>query len=85
MDTRLMQEALRWIFWGVVYLAVALVAVIVALGHLAAVFPAPARWAVLGVFLYGLVLDARTKARRTPPQARPPSGGDLTPVGPRGL
>lgn len=73
-----MQQALRWIFWGLVYLAVALTAMVVSLGMLGPYFSAEVRWVIFGVFLYGIALDAKHKAGGGGQSGnRPPSGGEL--------
>ena len=83
--TGMMQEALRWIFWGILYLAIVLVAMIISFGMLTPYFPNPVRWAIFATFLYGIALDVRTKAgSRTPSKPGPPSGGDLEPSHARG-
>ena len=59
--TPVMVEALRWITWGLVYLAVTLTALVLIVGST----PVPVwlRWVMLGVIVSGLALDARSKWR----------------------
>ncbi|WP_030528913.1 hypothetical protein LG324_06420 [Phycicoccus jejuensis] len=61
MDT--ITSALRWTFWSLVYLAAALVAMIVSLGMAGPYLPLPLRFALLGVFYVGIALDVRHKLR----------------------
>jgi hypothetical protein len=56
-----MVEALRWVTWGIVYLAVVLTAAVLLLGALP--LPVWLRWGMLGVIVWGLALDARAKWR----------------------
>ena len=78
--TGMFNEALRWIFWGILYLGIVLVAIVMFLGKMAPYVPAPVRWAMLGVFVWGIVLDARTKAGGRRSHGEPPQDGDLAPV-----
>ena len=59
--TGLMVEALRWITWGLVYLAVTLTALVLIVGSTP--LPVWLRWVMLGVIVSGLALDARSKWR----------------------
>ncbi|MBM6402686.1 hypothetical protein JQN72_00310 [Phycicoccus sp. CSK15P-2] len=80
MGTQMVNEALRWIFWGLLYLAVTLTSMVFFFGVLSGHVSGPVRWAMLGVFLFGIALDIRQKVRRrreTP--RRPPGGGHLAP------
>jgi hypothetical protein len=56
-----MVEALRWITWGIVYLAVTLTALVLLVGSTP--LPVWLRWVMLGVIVSGLALDARSKWR----------------------
>jgi hypothetical protein len=56
-----MVEALRWITWGIVYLAVTLTALVLIVGSTP--LPVWLRWVMLGVIVSGLALDARSKWR----------------------
>jgi hypothetical protein len=55
-----MVEALRWLWWGLVYLLAVTVALVLIVGALPGL-PVWARWAMLGVILWALALDARAK------------------------
>ena len=59
--TPVMVEALRWITWGLVYLAVTLTALVLIVGSTP--LPVWLRWVMLGVIVSGLALDARSKWR----------------------
>lgn len=59
--TPVMVEALRWITWGIVYLAVTLTALVLIVGSTP--LPVWLRWVMLGVIVSGLALDARSKWR----------------------
>ncbi|NHA67587.1 hypothetical protein [Phycicoccus flavus] len=81
MTSDVMNAAIRWVFWGILYLTTVLVAVLLFLGSFAPYVPGPLRWAMLGVVVFGIVLDAQTKARGSDTTSKPgpPSGGDLEP------
>ncbi|QKE82499.1 hypothetical protein [Arthrobacter sp. NEB 688] len=56
-------SALRWTFWSILYLAIALTSMVVVLGMAAPYLHVYVRFAVLGVFFFGIALDAHHKIR----------------------
>lgn len=69
-------ELLRWIWWGLIYLAVFLTAVLVIFVDVPATLPV--KLALLTAFMYGIALDARRVWRSTDrDRPRRPDGGDL--------
>lgn len=70
------QEALRWLFWGLLYLATVLTALV--LFFAVPGLPSWLRWGMVAVVLWGLALDVDQKLRdrRNQPGPGPPSGGE---------
>ena len=54
-----LERFLRWIFWGLVYLMVLVTALVMTVGMVP--LPDPMKWAMFGVFVWGVVLDASRK------------------------
>ncbi|QIM21719.1 hypothetical protein G7075_12260 [Phycicoccus sp. HDW14] len=67
--------ALRWTFWSLLYLAVALMALLLCLGSMAPYLPVWARWTAFGVFAAGIAVDVRSKTRTDRPR-RPDVPGE---------
>ncbi|MBT9255137.1 hypothetical protein KMZ32_08560 [Phycicoccus sp. MAQZ13P-2] len=74
MNLEMITTALRWTFWSILYLGVALTSMVVVLGMAAPYAPFPVRLAVLGGFFLGIALDVRHKLRSGRPDA--PTDGE---------
>ena len=61
-------SGLRWTFWALAYLAVALTGFVVFLGHVPV--PMPVRWAMFAVVLWAIAEDIRQKLHPQPKQAQ---------------
>lgn len=67
MTPDMLVSGLRWMFWALAYLGVALAGALIFLGHVPA--PSPLRWAMFGVVLWAIAEDFRQKLHPTPPTA----------------
>lgn len=75
MTMEMITLALRWTFWSLLYLGVALFALVLCLGSMAPYLPVWARWTAFGVFAAGIALDVHTKTRADRP-GRPKTDGE---------
>ncbi|MBM6402099.1 hypothetical protein [Phycicoccus sonneratiae] len=75
MSMELITATLRWTFWSLLYLGVALMALVLCLGTMSPYLPVWGRWAAFGVFVAGIAVDAVAKARVGRPE-RPKTDGE---------
>ena len=76
--TDVLREFLRWLFWGTLYLATFLTALLL-------VMPLPMplfmRLSIVGVFAVGIAVDVERKRREGPPRRHGgPGGGRMIPT-----
>jgi hypothetical protein len=62
-------SGLRWTFWVLCYLFVALAGALIFLGSVPV--PGPLRWAMFGTVLWAIGEDARQKLHPTPQRSHP--------------
>jgi hypothetical protein len=56
-----LEKFLRWVFWGLAYLMVLVTALVLVVGK--TTLPEPLKWAIFGVFVWGVCLDAARKRK----------------------